>query len=256
MVIYQNPVSKEKNLVQNGDIPTDPKYPVQQQPQRRPQQHTLLTLTIINNPIIYQSIRHNNNNNNNNKMADISQYKVGVVVDVEELKATGSGGKPLRLCQVKIGNDVNDDNNVIPVVTAASNVRKETRCVVAPVGSTILGEDGDSLIEVTKTTVGGRQSCGILCDSKMLGWAGGAEGVAVQVPPTFDIGSSPPSSKPGRPNDNNNSEATTADLGGPVTGGLFEKKLSKEEKKKLAAEKRAAKKAAKEAAAAATTTGK
>ena len=179
-------------------------------------------------------------------MADISQYKVGVVVDVEELKATGSGGKPLRLCQVKIGNgDDDDDNNIIPVVTAAGNVRKETRCVVAPVGSSVLGEDGDSLIEVTKTTVGGRPSCGILCDSKMLGWTGGAEGVAVQVPPSFDIGSPPPSSKPGRPNDNNNDGA---DLGGPVTGGLFEKKLSKEEKKKLAAEKRAAKKAAKEAA--------
>mmetsp|Transcript_43831 Transcript_43831/g.106279 ORF Transcript_43831/g.106279 Transcript_43831/m.106279 type:complete len:192 (+) Transcript_43831:98-673(+) len=189
-------------------------------------------------------------------MADILQYKVGVVVDVEELKATGSGGKPLRLCQVKIGgsdDDGDDDGgDIIPVVTAASNVRKSTRCVVAPVGSTIIAEDGDSLIEVTKSTVGGRPSCGILCDSKMLGWAGGAEGIAVQVPPTFQVGSPPPSSKPGRPNDNNNNgNSASADdtAAGPVTGGLFEKKLSKEEKKKLAAEKRAAKKAAKEAAA-------
>jgi hypothetical protein len=71
-------------------------------------------------------------------------------------------------------------------------------------------------------------SQGMLCDSRMLGWSGGAEGVAVQVPDSVEIGSSPPASKP-RPGQGG--EELPQSVGaGP---GLFEKKLSKEEKKKL-----------------------
>ena len=86
---------------------------------------------------------------------------------------------------------------------------------------------------------------GIFCDSKMLGWAGGAAGVAAQIPETVAIGEAPPATKPR--------------LGGAGGGaaeplpasnveGLFEKKLSKEEKKKLAEERRKTRKAAKEGA--------
>ena len=77
----------------------------------------------------------------------------------------------------------------------------------------------------------------------MLGWSGGAAGLAVQIPEQFELGSAPPASKPrGKGGDESKEELPQQEV-----QGLFEKKLTKEEKKKLAAEKRAAKKAAKEA---------
>jgi len=160
-----------------------------------------------------------------------------VVVSIEEL-GTKSGGKPLRLCNVNIGLP---DDELVPVVTAAQNVRDNSRVAVALAGSTIVNDEGEE-IKIQKTSVGGKLSHGVLCDSKMLGWSGGAAGVAVQIPPEIEIGSAPPASKP-RPKSGDDSGSSEA--AGPVTGGLFEKKLTKEEKKKLAAEKRAAKRAAK-----------
>ena len=159
-------------------------------------------------------------------MPDTSQYKVGVVRSLE-----ACGGKNLKACQVDIGT-------ILTVVTAATNVREGSRLAVAPIGSTVVNEEGEEMI-IQKTTVGGVQSEGMFCDSRMLGWAGGAQGVAAQMPESLEIGSSPPSSKP-RPG--GPSEDVPADV-----PGLYEKKLSKEEKKKLAQEKRAARKAAKEA---------
>jgi len=91
------------------------------------------------------------------------------------------------------------------------------------------------------TTVGGVVSEGMLCDSRMLGWQGGAEGLAVQIPENFELGSAPPSSKP-----RGGKEPSQEEIPPTEVKGLFEKKLTKEEKKKLAAEKRAAKKAGKE----------
>ena len=85
-------------------------------------------------------------------------------------------------------------------------------------------------------------SQGMLCDSRMLGWVGGAAGLAVQIPESIEIGSSPPSSKP-RVNFHEEEKPPEQ----PQVQGLYEKKLTKEEKKKLAEEKRKAKKAAKEA---------
>jgi hypothetical protein len=116
--------------------------------------------------------------------------------------------------------------------------------VVAPIGSTVLTEEGEEL-EIQKTTVGGVVSSGMLCDSRMLGWSGGAAGVAVQVPEGIVIGAAPPATKP-RPGGGGDIAAEAAGDGGGGGEGLYEKKLTKEEKKKLAAEKRAAKKAAKE----------
>jgi tRNA-binding EMAP/Myf-like protein len=169
-------------------------------------------------------------------MPDLSLYKVGEVLSLEDCGT--SKGKTLRACKVNIG----DIDNPITVVTAAPNVREKSRLAVAPVGSVVLSEDGEE-ITVQKTAVGGVQSEGMFCDSKMLGWTGGAAGVAVQMPTTLEIGTAPPASKP-RPQ----GEGTAEDL--PPTSqvqGLFEKKLTKEEKKKLAEEKRQARKAAKEA---------
>ena len=94
-----------------------------------------------------------------------------------------------------------------------------------------------------KTSVGGVMSEGMLCDSRMLGWSGGAEGQAVQIPASIEIGAPPPATKP-RPNDEKQEQLPPI---GDSDNCLFEKKLSKEEKKKLAEEKRKARKAAKEA---------
>lgn len=170
-------------------------------------------------------------------MVDISEYKVGVILSAEDSAKNKAGSKALKICSINIG-----EGDPLTVVTSAPNVRDGSRIVVAPIGSTVLTEEGEEL-KVTKTSVGGVMSEGMLCDSRMLGWTGGAAGIAVQVPESLDLGSSPPATKP-RPNEGKGEEDLAT--AGPVTGGLFERKLTKEEKKKLAAEKRAAKKAAKE----------
>jgi tRNA-binding EMAP/Myf-like protein len=138
----------------------------------------------------------------------------------------------MRACKVDVGSEE------ITVVTVASVIAGD-RLVVAPVGSTVELDSGEK-ITVKKAPVSGVMSEGIFCDSKMLGWTGGAQGVAVQIPESMELGSEPPSSKP-RPGTEPISSQETA--GGHE--GLFEKKLTKEEKKKIAEEKRKAKKAAK-----------
>jgi len=173
-------------------------------------------------------------------MPDLSLYKVGVVESIQDCPSKG-GGKPLRACQVNIGSSV--DGTIITVVTSASNVREGSRVAVAPVGSQVLAEDGSEMITIQKTAVGGVTSEGMLCDSRMLGWVGGAAGLAVQIPDSIEIGAAPPNEKP-RVNFEKDKEP---DLPAVEVKPLFEKKLTKEEKKKLAEEKRKAKKAAKEA---------
>uniref|UniRef100_A0A6U3SCI2 tRNA-binding domain-containing protein n=1 Tax=Ditylum brightwellii TaxID=49249 RepID=A0A6U3SCI2_9STRA len=171
-------------------------------------------------------------------MADISQYKVGVVVSLEGCGGKSKSGKALKACAVNIGEE-----DTITVVTSASNIREQSRVVVAPVDSTFLNDEGE-LGTVKKATVGGVQSEGMLCDSRMLGWIGGGVGVAVNLPDTYEIGSTPPSSKPRRGGEGAQPEDAAAAAPAP---GLFEKKLTKEEKKKIAEERRKARKAAKEA---------
>uniref|UniRef100_A0A7S3LFE6 tRNA-binding domain-containing protein n=1 Tax=Amphora coffeiformis TaxID=265554 RepID=A0A7S3LFE6_9STRA len=170
-------------------------------------------------------------------MPDLSLYKVGVVSSIQDCGS--SKGKALRACRVNIG-----ESEELTVVTAASNVREGSRLAVAPVGSTFENDAGEE-ITVQKTAVGGVMSEGIFCDSKMLGWAGGAAGVAAQIPDTVAIGEAPPATKP-RPGSTEG--AATESLPTSNVEGLFEKKLSKEEKKKLAEERRKARKAAKEGA--------
>ena len=116
------------------------------------------------------------------------------------------------------------------------------RVVVAMIGSSVLADDGE-MMKVTKAVVGGVTSEGMLCDSTMLGWSGGAKGIAVNLPDSFACGDKPPSQKP-RPGGNLDSPPVDDQ---PSAPGLFEKKLTKEEKKKLAAERKAKRKSAKEA---------
>lgn len=120
------------------------------------------------------------------------------------------------------------------------------RLAVAPVGSTVTNDEGEE-ITVQKTAVGGVMSEGMFCDSKMLGWTGGAAGVAAQIPDSVPIGASPPATKPRPTQNGSTSNSSTEELPASNVEGLFEKKLSKEEKKKLAEERRNARKAAKEA---------
>ena len=122
------------------------------------------------------------------------------------------------------------------------NKHPSNRIVVAPIGSTIIDDEGEELT-LKKTSVGGIPSEGMFCDAKMLGWGSGAVGIAAQVPDSYEPGMSPPQTKPGAPK-TGGGEATIPAV---EVKGLFEKKLTKEEKKKLAEEKRKARKAAKEA---------
>lgn len=174
-------------------------------------------------------------------MAAISQYKIGVIVSLEDCGSCKNRGKSLKACTIRIHPDA-DSLDTITVVTSATNVREGSRIVVAPVGTSFIDAEGEQR-PVTKATVGGVVSEGMLCDSLMLGWNGGAKGIAVQIPDGLDIGSAPPVSKPRK----GGNEDTSVEEDKPVEAGLFERKLTKEEKKKIAEEKRKAKKAAKEA---------
>lgn len=171
-------------------------------------------------------------------MVDTSQYKVGIVLACENRGA--SGQRPLKACTVDVGND---DGRTISVVTNATNVRVGSRCVIAPVGSSIIDDVTGEEIAIQRTIVGGCPSEGMFCDSKMLGWGKGSEGIAVQVPDTYNPGDSPPIAKPGAPPSSGGGMTPPPE----AAPGLFERKLTKEEKKKLAEEKRTARKAAKEA---------
>lgn len=163
-----------------------------------------------------------------------TEYKVGLVLKIND--CGGKSGKSFKACQVNLG----DESNPITVVTSAANVREGNRVAIAPVGSKVLTDEGEEMV-VKKTAVGGVTSEGMFCDSRMLGWSGGAVGVAVQIDDSFAIGSSPPPTKP-RPKIADEEELPKVEV-----QGLFEKKLTKEEKKALSDERRKARKAAKEA---------
>ena len=149
---------------------------------------------------------------------------VGHVVSCEAVAVKAN----LKLCRIDIGQ-----GDPIPVVTNASNVRNDTHTVVAIVGTEI-EVDGET-ITITRTNVGGVYSEGMLCDSTMCGWVGGAKGICVQVPLDLPPGSPAPATKPR--------------LGG---GGGAEEKAepelsAKELKAKEKAERKAANAAKKEA---------
>jgi tRNA-binding EMAP/Myf-like protein len=169
-------------------------------------------------------------------MVDISQYKVGLVLSVENKGAAGQ--KPLKVCSVNIGND---DGESITVVTNAVNVREGSRLVVAPIGSIIINDEGEE-ITISKTSVGGHVSEGMFCDSRMLGWGTGSAGVAAQVPESYNVGMAPPTTKPGVPPPSSSSSESMPTV---EVQGLFERKLTKEEKKLAAEAKRKARKEAK-----------
>mmetsp|Transcript_151396 Transcript_151396/g.267222 ORF Transcript_151396/g.267222 Transcript_151396/m.267222 type:complete len:189 (+) Transcript_151396:59-625(+) len=112
-------------------------------------------------------------------------YKVGLVLEAEKV-----AGKD-KLLQLKV--DVGG-GEPLPIVTNAGNVKEGVRVIVATVGAmiSIKGEEE----EVKKANVGGCPSEGMLCDGPMLGWTGGGSGAAALVPESFEVGATPPSSRP------------------------------------------------------------
>lgn len=127
-----------------------------------------------------------------------ANYKIGRIARVEPVK-----GKDLKLCHVDVLGDGNDDN-LLPVVTNAKYAEVGWKVIVAgigavvPAGATVSasGDDDDDAIRVTKRSVGGVESRGMLCDCHMLGWTGGAKGFIQQLPDTFNIGDQIPDSRP------------------------------------------------------------
>ncbi|KAJ3189567.1 hypothetical protein HK101_008902 [Irineochytrium annulatum] len=112
-------------------------------------------------------------------------FKVGLIESVEEIPKT-----KLRQVVVDLGS-----GEKVTIVTNAANIKTSgVRVVVATIGATVLM--GGEEIKVTKATVGGRKSEAVLCDSMMLGWKGGAAGVAVTLPDSFALGAAPPATKP------------------------------------------------------------
>lgn len=116
-------------------------------------------------------------------------FVVGLVLSVEPLK------KDLK----KVMVDVTSDGVGIQIVTNAKYIEADWKVIVAlenavvPAGGSV--EDGDGVV-VKKTSVGGVMSHGMLCDSPMLHWTGGAKGIVQQLPDSFVIGSAPPSARP------------------------------------------------------------
>jgi tRNA-binding EMAP/Myf-like protein len=56
-------------------------------------------------------------------MPDLSQYKVGVVLSVEDCGNQSKNAKARKACSVNVG----DESNPVTVVTSASNVRVGSR---------------------------------------------------------------------------------------------------------------------------------
>ena len=57
--------------------------------------------------------------------------------------------------------------------------------MLAEVGTEYENKETGEMEIVRKELVGGIFSEGMICDSVILGWTGGAAGIAVQVPPSF-----------------------------------------------------------------------
>jgi tRNA-binding EMAP/Myf-like protein len=56
-------------------------------------------------------------------MPDLSEYKVGVVLSVEDCGNQSKNSKARKACKVNVG----DESNPVTVVTSASNVRVGSR---------------------------------------------------------------------------------------------------------------------------------
>ncbi len=121
-------------------------------------------------------------------------FAVGLVLQVEAIPK-----KDLKKVLVDITGD-SDESKAIQIVTNAKHIEAGWKVVVALEGAVIpagavFGED-PSAIQVKRASVGGTSSSGMLCDSEMLNWSGGAKGVVQRLPDSFTIGERPPPTRP------------------------------------------------------------
>jgi len=120
-------------------------------------------------------------------------------------------------------------DGLLTVVTNAPNIRAGTRTAVALIGSVV--DDAGSELTIKRAIVGGVTSDGMICDSIMLGWVGGAHGLCVQLPDSIALGDPAPTTKPRLGGE----AASAAAEAAPAEAGP-----SKEDKKAAAAAKKAA----------------
>jgi tRNA-binding EMAP/Myf-like protein len=129
-------------------------------------------------------------------------YKIGRVLSVAPIPKQ----KELKKVMVDVTGD-GDEGNAVQIVTNAKYIEANWLVVVAlenaivPAGA-IVGEDSEA-IQIKPTSVGGVKSSGMVCDSPMLKWTGGAKGVVQQLPefdeasnPQYFVGNAPPASRP------------------------------------------------------------
>ena len=137
----------------------------------------------------------------------------------------------------KVSVNAGSEHGELCIVTNAPNIRQGTHTVVALLGSTVTDEHGEE-ITLKEVKVYGVTSQGMICDSGMLNWSGGAKGVCVQVPPAdFPPGSTPPASKPrlGGGDDRKKEEEAEEVILSPKEIKALEKERKKKEKALLKA---------------------
>lgn len=129
-------------------------------------------------------------------------FHIARVLKVEPI----SKQKDLKKILADIRGD-GDESLAIQIVTNAKYIDESWLVVVAlenavvPAGA-IVGEDSDATL-IKPTSVGGVKSNGMVCDSPMLAWSGGAKGAVQQLPERdengtiqFVVGDKPPTSRP------------------------------------------------------------
>lgn len=122
-------------------------------------------------------------------------YKIGKVLNVEEIPKQ----KLKKVLIDVVGNG--DLETAVQIVTNAKHIEVNELVVVAlenaivPAGS-VLDEDAGA-IQVKPTSVGGVKSYGMVCDSPMLKWVGGAAGIVQKLSEAdFKVGDKPPAARP------------------------------------------------------------
>ena len=114
-----------------------------------------------------------------------ANYSVGVVMKVDLVPKK----KDLKKVLIDVIGD-GDEDKCIQVVTNAKYVDPGWKVVVASLS------DDTNAVQLKKTSVGGVKSEGMICDSGMLQWTGGAKGAIQRLPDAYAIGDKPPLSRP------------------------------------------------------------
>lgn len=124
-----------------------------------------------------------------------SNYTIGLVKSVDAIPKQ----KDLKKVVVDIVGD-GEESSLVQIVTNAKYIDAGWKVVVAlenaivPAGASL--EDDPNAIQIKPTAVGGVMSRGMLCDSPMLNWTGGAKGAVQQLPDSFAVGDKPPAARP------------------------------------------------------------